>query len=124
MVALAIGMSQALLLISSVGRLPAANGSTGRHVSLPELQGGLFRRGASFPLFWTLIGGAVKAADISQPGASHPVCFSFAICLLERGEGSRTIHELLRDDNQKTNMIYTLGLNRGPIGVRSPPDIP
>jgi site-specific recombinase XerD len=54
-----------------------------------------------FPLFWTLIGGAVKAADISQPGASHPVFHSFALCLLERGEDSRTIQELLRDDDKK-----------------------
>jgi site-specific recombinase XerD len=46
---------------------------------------------------------------------------SFATHLLEDGYDIRTIQKLLK--NVKTTMIYTLVLNHGGRGVRSPADV-
>ena len=73
---------------------------------------------------WTLIRGAVKAADISQPAASHTFHHLLATRLLELGEASRIIQGLFRYRDIKTNMIYNDAMNREPMGVRNPSDIP
>ena len=66
----------------------------------------------------------MKAAGSIQPAASHTFRHSFATRLPERGEDSRTFQELLRYRDIETNKIYSDMLNRGPMGVLSPADIP
>ena len=49
---------------------------------------------------------------------------SLATHLLERRQDIHTIQELLGHKEVGTTMIYTHVLNRSPLGVRSPADIP
>lgn len=66
---------------------------------------------------------AVLGAGVTKAASCHTFRHSFATHLLERGQDIRTIKELIGHKDVSTTMIYTHGLNRGPLGVRSPADI-
>ena len=66
---------------------------------------------------------AVLEAGETKAASCHTFRYSFATHLLERGQDIRTIQELLGHKDGSTTMINTHGLNRGPLGVRSPADI-
>jgi site-specific recombinase XerD len=66
---------------------------------------------------------AVLAAGVTKAASCDTFRHSFATHLLERGQDSRTIQELLGHKDVSTTMIYTPVLNRGPLGVRSQADI-
>jgi site-specific recombinase XerD len=53
----------------------------------------------------------------------HRFRHSFAIHLLDRGEGIRIIQELLGYSDVRTTMIHTHVLNRGSTGIYSPADL-
>ena len=70
---------------------------------------------------------AVKRA-VLQPGVTKAAScntfrYSLATHLLERGKDIRTIQELVGYKDGSTTMVYTQGLNRGPLGVRGSADI-
>ena len=71
---------------------------------------------------------AVRRAVLEAGVTKAPSCYtcrhSFATHLLERGQAIRTIQELLGPKYGSTNLVYTPVTNRGPLGVRSPADIP
>lgn len=66
---------------------------------------------------------AVLEAGVTKAASCHTFRYSFATHLLEQGQDIRTIQELVSHKDVSTIMIYTHGLNRGPLGVRSPADI-
>jgi integron integrase len=65
---------------------------------------------------------AVASAGIPKRVRCHTLRDSFAYHLLEDGCVIRTVQELLGHRDVNTTMIYTLVLNRGGRGVRSPMD--
>ncbi len=70
------------------------------------------------------MGAAVQAPGISKPVTCHIFRHPFATHLLEQSGDIRTNQELLGHSDEKTTMVYTHVLNRGPSGVRSPADLP
>jgi hypothetical protein len=64
---------------------------------------------------------AVREAGIPKPASCHTLRHSFATHLLRSGYDIRTVQELLVTDIS-TTMVYTLVLNRGGRGMRSPLD--
>ncbi len=67
---------------------------------------------------------AAKESGILKRVTSHTFRHSFATHLLENGYDIRTIQELLGHASVRATMIYTHVLNRGPLGVQSPLDLP
>jgi integron integrase len=65
---------------------------------------------------------AVTRAGLTKRASCHTFRHSFATHLLEGGYDIRTVQELLGHKDVKTTMVYTHGLNQGPMGVRSPMD--
>ncbi|MFZ0406490.1 MAG: tyrosine-type recombinase/integrase [Cyanobium sp.] len=66
---------------------------------------------------------AVSEAGVSKAASFHTFRHSFATYLLEHGQDTHTIQELLGHQGISTTMICTHVLNRGPLDVRSPADI-
>jgi site-specific recombinase XerD len=66
---------------------------------------------------------AVLEAGVTKAAGCNTFRHSFATHLLEWGQDIRTIQKLLGHKDGSTTMIYTHGLNRGPLGVRNPADI-
>jgi site-specific recombinase XerD len=64
----------------------------------------------------------LSRAGINKPAIDHALRHSFATHYLKRGYAIRTTQELLGHSNAKTTMVYTLVLNRGAGGVKSPAD--
>lgn len=65
---------------------------------------------------------AAAEAGIPARVTPHTLRHCFATYLLETGHDSRTVQELLGHADVSTMMIYTRVLNKGPLGVVSPPD--
>ncbi len=65
---------------------------------------------------------AARQAGLDKRVSCRTFRHSFATHLLESGADIRTVQELLGHRDVTTTMVYTHGLNRGPLGVRSPAD--
>jgi site-specific recombinase XerD len=65
---------------------------------------------------------AGRSVGLNQRVGCHTFRHSFATHLLQQGYDIRTVQELLGHKDVKTTMIYTHGLNRGKLAVRSPLD--
>ncbi len=64
-----------------------------------------------------------RKSQITKDASCHPFRHSFATHLLEDDYDIRTVQELPGHKDVRTTMIYTPGLNRNKINVRSPIDI-
>jgi hypothetical protein len=64
----------------------------------------------------------VKTSGIAERATAHTLRHSFATHLLQRGADIRTIQKPLSHKDIGSTMIYTLFIQRGGVGVKSPLD--
>lgn len=85
---------------------------------------GLCRMHCNASAYDRAISQAATRAGLAKKVSSHTLRHSFATHLLEAGYDIRTIQELLGHEDLSTTMIYTHVAATGPVGVRSPLDMP
>jgi integron integrase len=109
---------------SAAGRLGWRYLFPGRSLVAREDGQGLCRMHAHPSAYDRAISQAAVEAGLEKRVTSHTLRHSFATHLLEAGYDIRTIQELLGHEDLSTTMIYTHVAATGPVGVRSPLDMP
>ncbi len=92
-------------------------------LSIDHRSGEVRRHHAAEDVLQKAVKRAVAEAGVEKRASSHTFRHSFATHLLEAGYNIRTVQELLGHSSVETTQIYTLVLNKGSRGVRSPLDL-